>query len=316
MNSTNSPDFGASHHIPILLEPIADFLIAGLQSLSLDSPPGLILDCTLGGGGHTARILEKMRESPHLLKHRVLGLDQDSQAIARNLIKFEKEIAEGYLEVVHSSFSGAIPHTKGRPIYGLLADLGISSDQIDSETRGFSFRFPAPLDMRMNATRGSSLREILLAASETEISDWIWKYGEERYSRKIARKIVELRTQNHFPETTSALAEAISSVFPPPMRHKRIHPATQTFQAFRIKVNEELQELETLISKIFPAIETGGHLAILSFHSLEDRLVKSEFHQRDRYDLPSRKAIQADEEETQRNSRARSAKLRLAIKKL
>jgi len=315
MNSTISPDFGTSHHIPILLEPIADFLIAGLRSLPSESPPGIIIDCTLGGGGHTARILEKMNEDPSLLKHCVLGIDQDPQAIARNLIKFEKEIQSKNLEVVHSSFSEAIQHLKGRPIYGLLADLGISSDQIDSETRGFSFRFPAPLDMRMNIHSGTPLRERLLTASETEISDWIWKYGEDRFSRKIARKIVEMRTQNRLPETTSALAEAIASVFPPPMRHKRMHPATQSFQAFRIMVNEELKELETLIEKVFPAVHTGGHLAILSFHSLEDRLVKTEFHDRDRYELPSRKAIQADDQEVEKNSRARSAKLRLAIKK-
>ena len=315
MNSTISPDFGTSHHIPILLEPIADFLIAGLQSLPPNAPPGIIIDCTLGGGGHTARILEKMKADPALLKHCVLGIDQDPHAIARNLIKFEKEILAKNLEVVHSSFSDALKQVNDRPIYGLLADLGISSDQIDSDTRGFSFRYPAPLDMRMNINTGIPLKELLLTASESEISDWIWKYGEDRFSRKIARKIVELRTQNRLPETTQALAEVIASVFPPPMRHKRMHPATQSFQAFRIRVNEELKELETLIEKIFPTLQSGGHLAILSFHSLEDRLVKTEFHDRERYELPSRKAIQADDLEVERNSRARSAKLRLAIKK-
>ena len=124
-----------------------------------------------------------------------------------------------------------------------------------------------------------------------------------------------MRTQNRLPETTSALAEAISYVFPPPLRHKRMHPATQSFQAFRIVVNEELKELETLIEKIFPAVHTAGHIAILSFHSLEDRLVKTELRKMEHYELPSRKAIQADDEEVERNSRARSAKLRLAIKK-
>jgi 16S rRNA (cytosine1402-N4)-methyltransferase len=315
MNSTISPDLGSSHHIPILLEPIANFLVDGLKNLPSHAPAGVILDCTLGGGGHTARILEKMKGDSSLLKHCVLAFDQDPQAIARNRIKFTNEIAAKNLEVVHSAFSGALEHVNGRPIYGILADLGISSDQIDSDTRGFSFRFPAPLDMRMNTSAGVPLKDLLMTASETEISDWIWKYGEDRYSRKIARKIVELRTNNRLPETTSALAEAISYVFPPAMRHKRMHPATQTFQAFRIMVNQELKELETLIEKIFPAVEIGGQLAILSFHSLEDRLVKTEFHHRDRYELPSRKAIQADDDEVERNSRARSAKLRLAIKK-
>ena len=316
MNSTISPSLGASHHIPILLEPITDFLVAGLKKLPPNAPSGVILDCTLGGGGHTSRILEKMKSDPLLLKHCVLGIDQDLDAIARNRIKFEKEIQSKNIEVIHSSFSNALNHLQGRPIYGLLADLGISSDQIDSETRGFSFRYSAPLDMRMNTNAGIPLKTLLLELSETELADLIWKYGEERFSRKIARKIVELRSKNQLPETTSLLAEAIASVFPAALRHQRkIHPATQSFQAFRIAVNEELKELETLIEKIFPAVEVGGHIAILSFHSLEDRLVKTEFHQREKYELPSRKAIQADDQEIERNSRSRSAKLRLAIKK-
>jgi 16S rRNA (cytosine1402-N4)-methyltransferase len=315
MNSTISPDFGTSHHIPILLEPIADFLVTGLKNLPHDAPPGLIIDCTLGGGGHTARILEKMKEDPSLLKHCVLGVDQDPDAIARDRIKFEKELQSKNIEIIHSSFSDALKHVNGRPIYGVLADLGISSDQIDSQTRGFSFRYPAPLDMRMNTNAGLPLKDLLMNLSETELADLIWKYGEDRNSRKIARKIVDLRSKNQLPETTSSLADAIASSFPPAMRHGRIHPATQSFQAFRIAVNEELKELETLISKIFPAVAVGGHIAILSFHSLEDRMVKTEFHQRDKYDLPSRKAIQADDQEVEMNARSRSAKLRLAIKK-
>lgn len=315
MNSTISPHFGTSHHIPILLEPITDFLVDGLRQLPVSAPPGIILDCTLGGGGHTSRILEKMKAEPALMKHRVLGVDQDPEAIARNQIKFENEIKSGLIEVVHSSFGNALKYLGDRPLYGVLADLGISSDQIDSETRGFSFRYPAPLDMRMNTTSGTPLKDLLMDLSETELADLIWKYGEERFSRKIARKIVELRTKDQLPQDTMALASAIASTFPPSMRHGRIHPATQTFQAFRIAVNEELKELETLISKIFPRVEINGRIAILSFHSLEDRLVKTEFHQREKYELPSRKAIQAGEQEIERNSRSRSAKLRLAIRK-
>lgn len=315
MNSTISPNFDSSHHIPILLDQIADFLVDGLAQLPSDSAPGVLIDCTLGGGGHTSRILEKMRANPTLTHHKILGVDRDPDAIVRNERKFEAEIRNGEMEIVHSSFSNALKAVNGRPIYGILADLGISSDQIDSQTRGFSFRYPAPLDMRMNTTTGISLREMLMEIGETELADLIWKYGEERFSRKIARKIIDLRARNELPETTSGLADAIASVFPPPMRHKKIHPATQTFQAFRIAVNQELEELETLISTIFPAVTQQGRIAILSFHSLEDRMVKTEFHQRDKYDLPSRKAIQADDDEVARNSRARSAKLRLAVKR-
>jgi len=315
MNSTISQNFDSSHHIPILLDPIADFLVDGLAQLPSDAAPGIVIDCTLGGGGHTSRILEKMRANPALMHHKILGGDRDPDAIARNQRKFEAEIRNGEMEIVHSSFSDALKAVNGRPIYGILADLGISSDQIDSQTRGFSFRYPAPLDMRMNTTTGISLRELLMETGETELADLIWKYGEERFSRKIARKIIDLRARNELPETTSGLADAIASVFPPPMRHKKIHPATQTFQAFRIAVNQELDELETLISTIFPAVTPQGRIAILSFHSLEDRMVKTEFHQREKYELPSRKAIQADEEEVARNSRARSAKLRLAVRR-
>ena len=312
--STLSP-VSLSHHVPILLEPITDFLVEGLRSLPETAAPGLILDCTLGGGGHTSRLLEKMALHPELKKHRVLGIDRDPDAIGRNQTRFKADLEAERLEVTHSSFSESLLAVNGRPIYGLMADLGISSDQIDSETRGFSFRYPAPLDMRMNTTRGISLKEWLETAGETQISDVIWKYGEDRFSRKIARKLVDLRAKSALPQNTLELAEAIASTFPPALRYKGIHPATRTFQAFRIEINEELKELETLISKIFPAVAPGGRLAILSFHSLEDRLVKEVFRNQNEYDLPSRKAIQASDEEVEANSRSRSAKLRLAIRK-
>jgi len=315
MNSTISPQIDSSHHIPILLDPIADFIAEGIRQLPPDAPAGFIIDCTLGGGGHTSKILEKIKAVTSDMKHCVLGFDRDPEAINRNLKKFENELKNGEIKIIHDSYSNALKHVGDRPIYGLLADLGISSDQIDSQTRGFSFRYPAPLDMRMNTTAGKPLKEWLQVWSEAEMADLIWKYGEERFSRKIARKIVELRSLQQLPDTTSGLAEVIASVFPPPMRHKKIHPATQTFQAFRIVVNQELEELEFMVSKLFPRMEPNARIAILSFHSLEDRMVKTEFHQRDRYELPSRKAIQASDQEVLQNSRARSAKLRLAIKK-
>ncbi len=312
--STLSPST-VTHHVPILLEPITDFLVEGLRSLPENAPSGLILDCTLGGGGHTARLLEKMAADPKLLKHRVLGVDRDPDAIKRDKVRFASDLDAGRLEIAHASFSESLSAVAGRPIYGLLADLGISSDQIDSETRGFSFRYPAPLDMRMNTTHGISLEEWLLTTGEQQISDVIWRYGEERFSRKIAKRLIDLRGKGQLPKNTLELAEVIASVFPPPMRYKGIHPATRTFQALRIEINEELQELETLIAKVFPAVATHGRLAILSFHSLEDRLVKETFRNQALYDLPQRKAIQASDDEVEANSRSRSAKLRFAIRK-
>ena len=306
---------GITRHIPILLEPIADFLVEGLRALSETAEPGLILDCTMGGGGHTVRILEKIKRLPNPEKWRVLGVDRDPDAIRRNQERYATELNAGLLEIHHGSFSESMKFIQNRPIYGLLADLGISSDQIDSDTRGFSFRFKAPLDMRMNTTRGVPVSEWLKSVSETELSDVIWKYGEERFSRKIARKIMDLRSKGQLPEDTEALSEAIKSVFPPHLRHQGIHPATRTFQALRIEINEELKELETLISSIFPTVISGGRLAILSFHSLEDRLVKEEFRKKDLYDLPNKKPIQADDAEIEANPRSRSAKLRMAIRK-
>ncbi|MBS1959742.1 MAG: 16S rRNA (cytosine(1402)-N(4))-methyltransferase RsmH [Bdellovibrionales bacterium] len=304
-----------TRHIPILLDPITDFLTQGLTALSSDKKAGVVVDCTLGGGGHTASLLQKIRALNNTVGHKVLAIDQDPDAIRRGKVKFEREIKSGLLEIHHIPFSHALDAIGNRPIYGLMADLGVSSDQIDSESRGFSFRYPASLDMRMNTTTGQPLSTMLQTWSEVQIADLLFKYGEERLSRKIARRIVDRRETNELPQNTKGLAELIASSFPPAQRHGRIHPATRSFQAFRIAINHELDELETLIGKIFPAVEPGGHLAILSFHSLEDRMVKEELRKRELYELPSRKAIQAPDQEVEENPRSRSARLRLAIKR-
>jgi 16S rRNA (cytosine1402-N4)-methyltransferase len=304
-----------THHIPILLEPIADFLVEGLRSLPDNAAPGLILDCTLGGGGHASRILEKMNAHPELMKHRVLGVDRDPDAIVRNQLKFQKDLAQGRLEMVHASFSESLAAVNNRPIYGILADLGISSDQIDSEIRGFSFRYPAPLDMRMNTTRGESALEFLGRVNENELVRVLSEYGEEREAKKIARRLLDLRSKKALPQTASELAEAIASTFPPHQRYKGIHPATRSFQALRIFVNDELGELEKLIRDVFPKTAPLGRIAVLSFHSLEDRKVKEAFKNMELYSLPFKKPIEANEEEVTANSRSRSAKLRFAIRK-
>ena len=313
MSAQNAPE--TTRHVPILLEPITDFLAEGIRLLPEGATPGVILDCTLGGGGHSARLLEKLALISGAEKHKILGVDRDLDAIGRNKIKFTSSLMSEAMELHHCAFSESMKIVGNRPIYGLLADLGVSSDQIDSDTRGFSFRFNAPLDMRMNQSRGIPLSEWLDRVSETELADVIWKYGEERFSRKIARRIVDLRSRGEMPKDTHGLADAIRSVFPPAMRHQGLHPATRTFQALRIEINEELKELETLIRDGFPKTASGGRIAILSFHSLEDRLVKEEFRNRDRYELPFKKPLQADEAEVNLNSRSRSAKLRLAIRK-
>jgi 16S rRNA (cytosine1402-N4)-methyltransferase len=304
-----------TRHVPILAETIADFLIEGIARVDPGAEPGVILDCTLGGGGHSALLLEKLQRVPNAGKMRLVGVDRDPDAIRRDRERFRKELDEGRIEIHHGSFSESMKFVGNRPIYGLLADLGVSSDQIDSESRGFSFRFKAPLDMRMNPSRGIPLSQWLESVSETELADVIWRYGEERFSRKIARRIIDLRSQGQLPSDTEALSNSIRSVFPPALRHGGLHPATRTFQALRIEINEELRELEHLIQEVFPRVTPGGRLAILSFHSLEDRLVKEEFRKKDRYELPFKKPLQADERETGTNPRSRSAKLRLAIRR-
>lgn len=314
MNST-------SHHISILLQPITDFLIEGIRELPAQSTPGVLVDCTFGGGGHTRALLEGLQQlrkqdpSGAAENVKVLATDQDPEAITRGRIQFAPYLESGQLELHHQAFSTVLSAVGSRPIYGITADLGISSDQIDSDQRGFSFRFPAPLDMRMNTTQGSPLSECFQRWSEAEIADILWNYGEERASRKIARRLIEARQKQTLPQDTQSLAQLIAGCLPPAQRHGRIHPATRSFQAFRIAINGELDELDTLIRTVFSRVVDGGRLAVLSFHSLEDRRLKQEFHQRDEYELPQRKAIQADEAELEQNPRSRSAKLRLAIKR-
>ena len=212
----------SSHHIPILLEPITDFLTEGLCAISPDKKPGLIVDCTLGGGGHTASILQKIQKQNNAVKHKVLATDQDPEAIRRAKSRFARELGEGLLEIHPLPFSRVLDAVGDRPIYGLMADLGISSDQIDSESRGFSFRYPAPLDMRMNPNAGQPLETLLETWSETELADLIWKYGEERHSRKIARRMIDRRERGELPRDSKSLADLIAGVFPPAQRHGRI----------------------------------------------------------------------------------------------
>jgi 16S rRNA (cytosine1402-N4)-methyltransferase len=169
--------------------------------------------------------------------------------------------------------------------------------------------------MRMNTTRGESLSEWLKRASEREIARILLEYGDERNSQKIARRLVDMRGKPTFPTNSLELADLISSTFPPAERYKGMHPATRSFQAMRILINDELGELEKLISDVFPKTSTGGRLAILSFHSLEDRKVKEAFKNKDLFELPFKKPIEANEEEIGQNPRSRSAKLRFAIRR-
>jgi 16S rRNA (cytosine1402-N4)-methyltransferase len=233
-------------------------------------PDGVYVDGTFGRGGHTQAILQLLGDNG-----RVLAFDKDPQAIEYA----QQVIGDSRLTVVHASFAtlGAyLQHQQIPAIDGVLLDLGVSSPQLDTPERGFSFRFSAPLDMRMDTTSGMTAAEWLNSASEAELAEVFWRYGEERFSRKIARAIVSARA-NEMLTTTSQLANLISATVP--FKEKGQHPATRVFQAIRIYINNELADLEQILIDAPTWLALGGRMVVISFHSLEDRIVKNSFNQ-------------------------------------
>lgn len=223
----------------------------------------VLVDCTLGGGGHSEALLEAA-------DCRVIGLDRDPAALAAARARLAR-FGDRFV-AVHAPFAqvrSALDDLGIDRVDGLLADLGVSSHQLDTADRGFSFRAAGPVDMRMDPTRGRTAAELIDALSEAELADLIYAWGEDRLSRRIARAIVAGRPWSD----TLALARAIENAVPPRLRG-RIHPATRTFQALRIAVNDELSELQALLDASIDLLRIGGRVAILSFHSLEDRMVK------------------------------------------
>jgi len=293
-----SPD--AFAHLPVLAEPVlAGF--AELSPLLAQHGGGVLIDCTLGGGGHSALLLEA---HPAL---RLIGLDQDPTAraaAAERLAPFGDRVS-----IVATNFADFTP---AEPAVALLADLGVSSPQLDVAERGFSFRHDGPLDMRMNPQAGATAAELLERLEEGELADLIYAYGEERLSRRIARRIKQ-HLHEHGPfRGTAELAYAIAGCYPPKVRHGRIHPATRSFQALRIAVNDELGVLDRLLAAAPDWLLSGGLFGVISFHSLEDRRVKTAFVSDDRLQRVTRKPETATEAEQISNPRSRSAKWRLA----
>ena len=301
------------HHVTVLAHEAVDAL--------LPAEGKVIVDATLGGGGHSELILQAGAS--------VWGIDQDPAA--RRAARKRLAVYGDRLQVVAGNFRNAVELLRERGVEqvdGLLADIGISSPQVDCAERGFSFLAEGPLDMRMNPSAPLSAADIVNTFSEAEIADILWQYGEERASRAIARRIVQERTRNPF-STTTQLAELISSVLP---RKGRQHPATRSFQALRIAVNDELGALEALLESGLSLLKSGGRFAVITFHSLEDRAVKRYFDrvtrpEIDRPEWPAprpnpeyaarpvfRKPIIAGEAELKANPRARSAKLRVIEK--
>jgi len=299
-------------HIPILVEPIVQYLVEPFLALPVDSSPYWIVDCTFGGGGHTGHLLSFFESHPQLKNHKILGLDQDSNAIERGEKRFAQAIQSGRLELKHLNFRDAQEVVQNRPALGLLADLGFSSDQLEDIERGLSFMREGPLDMRLNQMSGVSCYQFLREVSEKDLEMILREYGEERFAHRIAAHLVHQRRKGVVPQTTKQLADLVIQALPPPARHGRIHAATRTFQALRIAVNQELEALDDLLEHVIPAVTPGGRVAILSFHSLEDRRVKQKFKLDQRFKALTKKPIEPSDQEVRENSRARSAKLRVA----
>jgi 16S rRNA (cytosine1402-N4)-methyltransferase len=258
---------------------------------------GHYLDATVGGGGHSLLILQAADVQ-------ITALDQDQQALQAAQTKL-RQFGER-VQFHQINFAEFDPGTQ--QFDGILADLGVSSAQFDWGDRGFSFRQEAPLDMRMNQQQHLTAAEIVNTWEETELANLIYTYGEERLSRQIARRIVERRPL----QSTTELADTIFHSVPRSYRYGRIHPATRTFQALRIAVNRELEVLPRFLQKAPDWLKPGGRLAIISFHSLEDRIVKHAMKESEMLKVITKKPIIPTEAEIAENGRARSAKLRIA----
>lgn len=295
--SRSSGSLGPSRHEPVLAAEV-------LQALA-PATGGWFVDATVGGGGHAAALLEA---APDL---RLIAIDRDLDALARSRVRLARFGERVQFE--HAPFSALetlVPAPLHGRVQGILADLGVSSDQIEDRERGFSFLHDGPLDMRMDASVQKTSAAVLVAqASEDELAEWLAEYGEERFARRIAHALVEARRRGPILRT-SQLADLVERCVP--RGRQPIHPATRTFQALRIAVNRELDEIDALLKAAPRLLAPGGRLAVISFHSLEDRPVKQAFRNETRSgEFRELESLRPGAAEVARNPRARSARLRV-----
>ena len=291
-------------HVPVLLQDAIELLNVRAGSV--------IADCTLGLAGHAAEIIRRL--GPH---GRLIGFDRDPEALELAKSRLEQVAAElgdqaPQLTFIGAAFSSISENVEPASLDGILADFGVSSLQLDEARRGFSFMADGPLDMRQDTRSGPTAEQVVNEASEHELADLIYEYGDERRSRRIARAIVRGRPVS----TTGQLSRIVASAAPS-MKHEKIHPATRTFQALRIYVNRELDEIRALLEAAPTLLKPSGRLVVISFHSLEDRIAKDilrEYAHKKTFDLLTKKPVTAGEEEVDRNPRSRSAKMRAAEK--
>jgi len=313
-DTTDTPErggHGAVGHVPVLLKEAIDFLAV--------QRGGTCLDATVALGGHSCEIARRLGAPGHLI-----GFDKDPAALAivggatGALARPAEQGADWpQITLIHGSFAEVAERIAPATLDGLLADLGVSSLQLQDAARGFSFQAEGPLDMRMNPMSGETAEQVVNHIDERELADVIYEFGEERRSRRIARAIVRSRPIR----TTRQLVEVISAAARPMKlgqhKYERIHPATRTFQALRIFVNHELDDLKALLEAAPRVLKPGGRLVVISFHSLEDRIVKDALREGAKqglYRLLTKKPVTATEEEIDRNPRSRSAKMRAAEK--
>ena len=291
-----------ARHVSVLLNESISFLLV--------RPAGTYVDCTLGFGGHAEAIYRQLGPSG-----RLVGFDRDPEAMELakgRLQRIREELGSEapQLTFIGEAFSSITSHLDSGTADGILADFGASSMQFDEARRGFSFQADGPLDMRMDTRSGPTAEQVVNEMSERELADLIYENGEERRSRTVARAIVRGRPIT----TTRQLARIVASAVPP-MKNSPIHPATRTFQALRIYVNRELEEIRALLEAAPKLLKPSGRLVVISFHSLEDRIAKDSLRlgtSEGIWNILTKKPVTAGEEETDRNPRSRSAKLRAA----
>lgn len=303
------------NHIPVLLKEC-------IECLNIKEG-GVYVDGTLGGGGHSLCILERLNGTGKLI-----GIDRDKEALSHTSKKLSKYSNVIYVNDKHENIKAILSSLDVCGVDGILLDLGVSSYQLDEPTRGFSYMHDAPLDMRMNTDDEFSAYDVVNTYSEEKLANIFFEYGEEKYSKAIARKIVEKRKENNI-NTTFELVDIIKSAIPAKARNEKQHPAKRVFQAIRIEVNGELIDLENAVDDAVMSLKPGGRMLVITFHSLEDRIVKKTFERLQGKctcppDFPkcicgyksygkviTKKPIVSEEQELEENPRARSAKLRV-----
>jgi 16S rRNA (cytosine1402-N4)-methyltransferase len=291
-------------HVPVLLKDAIEFLHVRAGAT--------VADCTLGMAGHAAEIVRRLGPQGHLV-----GFDRDPEALALAKDRLDNVANElgsqaPKITLIGEAFSSIAQHVEPTSLDGILADFGISSLQLGEAHRGFSFSADGVLDMRMDTRQGPTAAQVVNEVSERELADLIYEYGDERRSRRIARAIVRGR-----PVTTTGQLARIVATAAPAMKQDRIHPATRTFQALRIYVNRELDEIRALLEAAPTLLKPTGRLVVISFHSLEDRIAKDSLREgahKGIWEILTKKPVTPDEEEIETNPRSRSAKLRAAVK--